>query len=312
MAISTATATAPKLKYDSVEEYRKKLLATKADNPATGAVEFFKGAATGSTPAMSAAIAANREALSRQAGTMRSQAAQTLAGGGALGQGQAIRGTQETERNILQGLADSRNKELQTLGQSQESANRLLLDQGDKASSNTLQAIQSGLSSESPAMKQASLRALTGFLESQGVQMGTQESAEALDAFMGKQAEEDPLYQAQKLQAKAALQTEEIAKINQGAGSLGSKIGQVAAMGAGSQAGTLMTNQINGSRQEDTNFWNNVLLPKAQAGQDISGMADKYISARNSGLNPQDAERAALGLAGLGTGPVRNSGGIRL
>lgn len=281
---------APKLKYTPVEEFLKSRANTEASLPTGQAMSFYQNAAAGKpTPALSASFAANREALARQAGSMRTQTAQTLAEGGALGQGQAIRGTQETEQGILRALADSRNKEAQAIGSMQEGANQVLLDEGNRAGQQTMQAIQAGLNSKSPAMQQSSLRALSGFLEGKGVQMATADSADALDTFHATQAENDPKVALERLTSEQALRKAQSEAVMDGAGSVGQKVQQIMkTTGSTTQAGTQFTNTIQSAEQKDTNAWRNYFEKQIAAGNDVSPQIDNYIALRNEGYSADE------------------------
>lgn len=291
-------AKAPKLTYKPVEEYLAAQKANASTSTLGKATGFFQNQANGTpSTALSAAIAANREAMARQAATLRGQAAQTLAKGSALGQGTAVRGMQDTERNILQTMADSRSKELQALGTEQTNANKILMDQANSDKSSTMASIQAGLNSSSPAVQSASQRALAQFLNANGVQMGTEESAAALNDFAANAAENDPLAQAQKVEAEQTLSKAKMNAILSGTGSAGQKMTALYQNGNGSEAYNTFMQSLDTSRegpkQADTDFWNKTVLPILEQGGDPSQAIAKWNKAR-SGFNLSRAYGRAI------------------
>lgn len=200
MAVTT------KLDFDSYDKYLEDQKKKSATTDSGTALSYYRDAAAGKpTAAVSSTIAANREALARQAGNMRTAAAQAVAGTGALGQGQAVRGTQETEGKILQSLADSRNKEQQAIAADQSNANSVLLAQGNAENDRTLERLRLGMASETPSTKAASERMLTQFLSDNGVQMATSDSAGAYDKAVADEAENSPEHQLATLTANRSL-----------------------------------------------------------------------------------------------------------
>jgi len=287
VAVSTTpiSSTAPKLKYNALDEYQRQLATQNASSGAGPAMGYFQSAVSGKpSSALSAALSSNREAIARAAGNLRAQTAQTLATGGALGQGQAVRGTQETERSIMQTMADNRSKELQALGNEQATAAQALLSQSNNDRAAMREDLRLAASSDSAAIKASSYAGLRKYLDSVGIQQGTEESAAALDAWAAKEAENDPLYQAERFKAQKTLNTEKINSIKSGNGSFGSKVQDIYKLGEGSAAGQMFTDNIAKARQEDGNFFQNEILPRLARGEDVSAMVDTYITARNKGI----------------------------
>lgn len=280
MAISTPK---PTLKYQALEDYQKKLASS--TSPASQATSYFQSAAAGKpSAALSTAISSNREALARAAASARSTAAQSIAQGGGLGQGQAVRGTQEAEQGILQSLADSRAKELQLIGQEQQSANETLLNQANTDSSNKLSAIKMGLESGSESTKASTRRALGEYLDSIGLQQADEESAKAFDDYFATEAENDPSALLAKETAQQSLsKTRAENAIASGTGTTGSKLAAAYSFNP-SVAYNAFIAGINAPMQQDGDFWDKTIIPLLKAGRtsDAAKMIDLYNTRRNS------------------------------
>lgn len=292
MAVSTTTTTtaptismagAPKLKYSSLEEYQKRIAANQT--PGKQAAGYFQSMAAGNvSPALSAALSSNREALARAASNVRSTTANTIATSGGIGQGQAVRGTQEAEQSILQSMADSRNKELQLIGQQQQSANETLLNQENAEKSGTLSAIQAGISAGG-SLKADALRGLRNYLDSQGVQQSTEESSAAYDQFLADQAENDPSAKMARITAENTLKDEQARQILiSSSGSVGTRISKaVRAASSDKAAYDTFMGSIPNATQGDQTYWTTVIMPLINSGNEAAAAnaIDKYLVIRN-------------------------------
>lgn len=275
-----------KLNYAPLEEYldeQKKKASTSSGAQATS---YFQNIAQG-TPSqgMAAAQSATREALARQANSMRAQSAQTMASGGQIGQGQAIRGTQAVEQGVLQALADSRNKEAQAIASEQGSANETLLGQSNTDRSASLNALQLGLNSEDAALKASTVRGLKEYLASSGVQMPTDESYLEYNQEAAQKAESDPTAVLERMTAEDALkasQAKQLVASNAG-GSRASGIVSAYGISPGEAYNSFIAG-LDKPKQQDGDYWNSTVVPLLSKGDQAGAIEaiNKYSVARAS------------------------------